>query len=543
MNNRRTAFLIILSITAIIAIFQFSCTTQHSSSFDFSDDSLAKGVVYHDKNINQIFDSGDKLLSGIRVSNGQDIVLTDSKGRYALPYDEETIFFVIKPEGWRTLFDENNLPQFYYIHQPDGSPDYKYPGIQPTEALPDSINFPLYKQQEPSKFEAILFGDTQTRNQQEIDYIAHDVVEELIGYDASFGITLGDLVYNDLTFFNSLTKTIGLIGIPWYNVSGNHDINFDSPDDFHSNETFKSVFGPPYYSFDYGKVHFIVLDDIEWTGDTPEKKGSYRGGLDEKQMNFIRNDLALISEEQMVVLFMHIPLTNVNNRQDLYRLIESRPFSLSISGHTHTQEHRFITREDGWQGPEPHHHFVNVTVCGSWWQGAPDERGIPHATMSDGAPNGYSFVSFDGHSYDIAYKAAGYPADYQMNIFAPEEITVNEAGLTEIVVNVFAGSERSRVEMRLGDTGEWITLTRVTRQDPYFLKMKVLEQSQTPPPGRKLPMANDSDHIWQARLAPNPEPGTHLLHVRTTDMFGKTFTDFQVIRILKEPIMESTSSN
>ena len=54
-------------------------------------------------------------------------------------------------------------------------------------------DFPLRPQKEPEKFRAILFGDTQPSTQKEVDYMAHDVVEELIGTDASFGVTLGDV--------------------------------------------------------------------------------------------------------------------------------------------------------------------------------------------------------------------------------------------------------------------------------------------------------------------------------------------------------------
>src|SRR5690606_7210489 len=129
-------------------------------------------------------------------------------------------------------------------------------------------------------------------------------------------------------------------------------------------ETFERVFGPSYYSFDYGPVHFLVLDDIEWLVEDSNGRGRYRGGLGEKQMEFIRNDLAGIPHDQLVVLMMHIPLVDVHDRHELYRLIEQRPFCLSIAGHTHHHEHRFITHADGWRGPEPHHHIINVTVCG-----------------------------------------------------------------------------------------------------------------------------------------------------------------------------------
>lgn len=513
--------------TFIFTLF-VACSFAHSEA---SAQTEAKGVVFHDKNRNGKRDPGEPGLKDIRVSNQVQIVKTNSKGEYRLPIGDEGIIFVIKPRGWMTPVDEMQLPKFYYVHRPKGSPPLRYPGVAPTGPLPDSIDFPLHPQKEPNKFRAILFGDTQPRNQKEIDYIAHDVVEELIGKtDASFGVTLGDIVFDDLSMFEPLAKTIALIGIPWYNVLGNHDINFDAPNDELSAETFARVFGPPYYSFDFGPVHFMVLDDVMWSGSTPEQRGSYKGGFGPKQMEFIRNDLALIPKNQLVVLMMHIPLVNVEDRKELYKLIQERPFALSISAHTHYQEHRFITKEDGWEGIEPHHHAIHVTVCGSWWTGAPDEKGIPHTTMRDGAPNGYSIVTFDGNKYAMEFKAARRPADHQMNIYAPEVIDASESANTEILVNVFFGSDRSKVEMRLGNKGKWIPMTRVSVEDPEYKRMKE-DEAKFNMPGLKLPDVMKSPHIWAAKLPANPEKGTQLIHVRTTDMFGKTYTDQRIIRV------------
>src|SRR5690606_8316469 len=98
----------------------------------------------------------------------------------------------------------------------------------PTGPLPASIDFPLYPQEEPGQFRAILFGDPQPRNQQEIDFMAHDVLPELIGTDAAFGVTLGDIAFNNLEVFEPQARAIAVLGIPWYNVIGNHDVNYDA---------------------------------------------------------------------------------------------------------------------------------------------------------------------------------------------------------------------------------------------------------------------------------------------------------------------------
>jgi hypothetical protein len=494
--------------------------------------SLARGVVFHDANENRTFDADERPLPGIRVSNGSAIVKTDNNGRYELPVEADTILFVVKPRGWRTPLSAENLPQFYYIHKPGGSPSLNYAGVAPTGPLPNSVDFPLIPQDEPDEFRAILFGDTQPRNQQEVDWIAHDVVEELIGTEASFGVTLGDIVFDDLDVMQPLNQTIALLGIPWYNVVGNHDINFDAQTRAHANETFERVYGPSYYSFDYGPVHFVVLDNIEWQVNPATGKGKYRGGLGAEQLAFVKRDLAQIPADQLVVLMMHIPLTDTNDRHGLYRLIEQRPFCISISGHTHHHEHIWITGEDGWEGPQPHHHIINVTVCGSWWSGAPDERGIPHTTMADGAPNGYSIISFDGTNYHLDFFAAGRSPDYQMEIDAPEVVSTAELADTPVYVNVFNGSEKSTVLLRVGQ-GEWVTMQHSREVDPkyqrrYDLEEKLLKQTES---WRKLPKPKPSSHLWRAMLPGSVAAGTHSIEVKATDRLGRSHSSTRIIRV------------
>ena len=490
---------------------------------------LARGTVYHDRNHNGQRDFGERGLFNVRVSNGEDVVTTDWRGRYVLPVDDDTIVFVVKPSGWRTPIDENKLPRFYYIHKPAGSPMLKHPGVGPTGDLPASIDFPLYRQREKKRFRMVLFGDPQPVSLEQVHYLGHDVVEELVGVDAALGVSLGDLVGDNLSLFEPLNEVVSHVGIPWYNVLGNHDINYDALDDEHSDETFERVYGPPCYSFDYGKVHFIVIDNVFWSGSREGARGKYHGEIGARQLRFIENDLALTPKSRLVVLMMHIPLGSVKDRARLFELLADRPHTLSLGAHHHTQHHDFFGEGEGWLGAGEHHHLVNVTTSGSWWSGWRDEEGIPHTTMRDGAPNGYSIVTFNGHRYSVAFKAARRPADHQMTIFVPDVISASEAAETEVVVNVFAGSERSKVEMRLGDDGDWIEMQRTAREDPYFVQAKKREAAVGTE--KKLPAAVKSTHIWATHLPPDPPPGTHLIHVRTTDMFGRTFEDHRIIRV------------
>ncbi|MBX3095417.1 MAG: calcineurin-like phosphoesterase family protein [Fimbriimonadaceae bacterium] len=491
----------------------------------------AEGYVFHDRAGLGVRRIGDVGIANVSVSNGTDVVRTDRNGKYRLPVTDDCVIFVIKPSGWQFPLDHFKKPKSYYVHKPEGSPSYEYAGVRPTGNLPQSIDFGMSPEREPDKFRMVMFGDPQPRNQTEIDYIAHDVVEQCArdaaAMDCKFGMSLGDIMFDDLSLYESLHAVIGTIDLPWYSVVGNHDLNFESPDTYQATETWHRVSGPTHYAFNYGRVHFIVLNDVMWSGG--ENRG-YRGELTPEQLEFVKNDLAFVPKGNLLVVCMHIPLVNVTNREALYRLIEDRPHTLSFSAHTHVAAHTFIGEADGWKGATPHHHVNHVTVCGSWWEGAPDERGIPHATMSDGGPNGYSIVEFDRTNYKITLRPASRPVDEQMNIWIPEEIPASEVEGTVVTVNVFAGSERSVTELRVNG-GEWHRMENFAGQCPYFVALKAAEQSETPPAGLKLPNPSTTRHLWRGNL-PAMRQGTHTVEVRTKDMFGQEYTDRRILRVV-----------
>jgi hypothetical protein len=491
---------------------------------------VAVGVVFDDGNRNGVRDAGEAGLPQVRVSNGQDIVRTDSEGRYRLPISDDTIIFVIKPRGWMTPVSENQLPRFFYNHKPAGSPPAKspYPGVAPTGPLPASVDFALCRHDEPDRFEALVLGDTQPADIQDVAFLAHDIVEELIGTPAALGISLGDLVSDNLSLYEPVTQVIGRLGVPWYNVPGNHDRNYFATEPRYFDESFERVFGPSHYAFQYGGVHFLVLNDVVATGD--EK---YVGGLGDVQLDFVQNYLADTPPHELVVLMMHIPIGEwpEAERKRVFGLLEPRPHNLVLAAHYHYQEHVFLGAKEAWSGSQPLHELINVTACGSWWTGMPDDVGLPATAMRDGTPNGYSVVTFDKNTYSIRFKAARRPADYQMNIFAPDEIAPTAESEAEVLVNVFAGSPRSMVEMQLDGGGAWLPLEQTRGPDPFYAAARKLFDNPNPPPGKKLPKPIDSPHLWRGVLPASLASGTHLIHVRTTDMFGQAYHGYRIIRV------------
>ena len=514
-------------------IISLCCTVMVAAVFAISSqqlyaaDQYAAGVVFCDANKNGIQDLGEKGIKGVRVSNGISSIKTDENGKYRIQVSDDSIIFVIKPRNWMTGFDKNYIPKFYYIHKPNGSPKLKFRGVDPTGPLPVSIDFPLYPHSEPNKFKAVFMGDTQVNSIEDINYLAHDIIEELVGTDAKFCISLGDIVNNNLSLYEPLVPVMGKLCIPTYYVKGNHDTNYDAaPNQKLIDETYERYFGPSHYSFDYGPVHFISINNSYFV----QAKG-YGAKLDDEQMAFLKDDLVSIPRKQLVVLMMHIPITQMVDAPEIFELLKSHPNVFAIAAHWHTQRNIFVNSESGWKGSRPLHLLVNNTSCGSWWNGAMDEVGIPHTTMSDGAPNGYSIITFNGSKYSIKFKAARKPENYQMNIYAPDSIKTYEAAGTQVLVNVFAGSEKSKVEMRIGDKGDWIPMEFFSVEDPAYVQTKKREDSEKQKSASSLPNPGKCPHMWKANLPADIEAGTYLINIRTTDMYKQTYTACRVINV------------
>jgi len=503
-----------------------------------------RGVVFHDVDRNGAWQHEvDAPLRGIGVSNGRRIVETDGDGRFEIEAGNGRCVFVIKPSGWATPLDALNIPRFSYLHDPDGSPEhgYRYPVVEPTGPAPALIEFPLTPRAEPEAFRFIAISDPQPYDTEEVGFYAQDVVSELVGTDAALAIILGDLVGDDLDLFEPLNRVQALMGVPVYSVLGNHDLNFMSPNDEDSDETFVRTYGPPDYAFNYGPVHFIVLDNVVWNGfdgmneaGTFPRTGNYVGGLSEAQLGFVRASLARVPEGRIVVLCMHIPIDGPNQHSvpqldGLVRIVTARHRGLVLTGHMHRQSHSFYGgRSDA--APRLHHWNVG-TASGSWWRGPKTERGVPVATMQDGTPNGYGIIGVDGNSFTLRYKAADYPANAQMHVHAPAEIEAGEASATTVSVNVWNGSARTRVRMRIGGLGEWIEMTAAGGPDPAYVE--AFERSESMRfEGNALNKPDDAvAHLWTATLPATLSTGTHAIEVEATDMFGRTDRAVRVISV------------
>jgi hypothetical protein len=505
------------------------------------------GVVFEDLSGTGTRQPNDPGIPGVLVSTGRDVTRTDRHGRYTLPVDDQAIIFVIKPTGYALPIEAGTmLPRFYYMHQPNGTPPaLRYRGIDPTGPLPDSVDFALTRVDEPSRFDVLLFTDPHAESAAAIDFIRTDLVSALVGTSAVFGITAGDIMFDDLALYDRYNRIIGEIGIPWHNIAGNHDLNTDAPDRTYALETFKRTFGPTYYAFEYGHTLFLMLDNVDYLG-----KRKYRGHFGERQLAFVANVLRETPADRLVVAAMHIPLrcdldpTNAaNNTSDCAEFLDllGDRRCLSLSGHMHTTEHHYLDRG----GRAAHHHHIMTTVAGSWWSGPFDHRGIAVADSPDGNPNGFHVLSVDGNRYTTQFRPAKEPATRQMRIVLDGQaqrdatgdgdlrrlfgspISQDQACATDVVVNIFDGGPKTVVECRIGGRAP-IRMERVRAPDP-FVKGVFARNAATK---KSWVAAEPCTHLFVARLPADLETGTHRIMVAASDEYGRMHRDHLVVEVI-----------
>ena len=512
--------------------------------YGLGQDNMAKGAVYWDKNGNGKRDNSEPGLADIGVSNGRDVLLTDKNGNYSISIKNGDQLFVIKPAGFGTQMVESYLPSFYYNYNPNGSPKQLYPGIVPTGKLPNAIDFGLVKQKEEKSFRIMVFGDPQALSSKEIDYFNRGIIDDVLKNkeSVSFGFTMGDITYDDLSVIEQYKEKMKRIGIQWYHTGGNHDINFDATSDEFSTETFKSHFGPITFSFNYADVHFIVANNVIYKGGTYKDKGSYQGGFRKSQLEFIKNDLKYVPKDKLVVLISHIPFVGregnptirKNDLNELFTLLKDYKYTFSIAAHTHTQNQRFVKAPYLKDSGSNYHHQYNVgTTSGNLYSGVLDKNGLPPSTMADGTPIGYAFINFNGTNYSIDYKVAGKTKDYRMHVQMPKVLLKHEKTRANLYVNYYLGGDLDTLSFRVND-GEWNLMTRVLESDPCFQNtIFQWDNSDKLLNGKRPTPAALSTHLWKGMIYGEGELGKQRVEIKVKDMFGREFTEIYIYELVE----------
>jgi 3',5'-cyclic AMP phosphodiesterase CpdA len=461
-------------------------------------------------------------LPGVAVSNGIDLVRTDIQGRYRIAAAPGQSVFVVKPAGYRFVAGSDGLPAFWRTLPADA-------GASATVDFALVPAAPAASAGNAKALEVLLFTDSQVKSGRDVDYYRRDIVEPIIGrHPAALGVTLGDLVNDQAHLYPALNAVTVRLGVPWFHVPGNHDVDPGAPSDAASLSRWSAVYGPDTYAVEEGDAAFVFLDDVVVL---PGKGPGYIGGLREDQFRFLENYLAGLPRERLLVLGMHIPVFDTGGRETfraadrarLFALLRDRPHLLLLSGHSHIQQHRWHTARDGWQGAAPLHEYNLGAACGAFWSGVPDAAGIPDSTMADGTPNGYALLSVRSNGgYALAFHPARAPKDNPsfneaMALHAPRVLRRGAYPAWGVFANVFMGDADTRVEYRI-DGGEWKPMARVERADPRLLLENVADDLARALRGfDRSPEAVDSTHLWRGALATDLATGSHRVDVRAVD--------------------------
>ena len=350
-----------------------------------------------------------KGIAGVAVTDGTNVVKTDNNGVYQIPTNRwaKYVWFTI-PAAYEVPVDpQNGRPMFYTTTKIKVGKQNRYDWkLNPLPAVED-------------EFTIIAIGDPQCEVASEAERFRTETLADIRStisgaqsyenrYHNAYAITLGDITFDNTVLWPTMAELCSSVkldngkSIPIFNCIGNHDHDADRQNDKEATELYVENVGPTDYSFDRGKVHFVVMDNIICTTSTgfgADKTWNYDGGYTSTQIAWLEKDLEAVEDKanKMVVLSGHIPFragstsggSNVNKDKgysDVLELLTEFGEAHIFIGHTHYPEN-YIHSSYKTQNGQPIYEHVHGAACGGWWT---SNIGV------EGSPNGYSIYEVKG---------------------------------------------------------------------------------------------------------------------------------------------------
>ena len=431
--------------------------------------------------------SGGKGVKGVVISDGYSVVITDNKGKYELEPDPAAVnIFISTPSGYAFAHEQGIARHYHSLRGNNKTKD---------------LDFNLVKLEgNDHEHQFIIWADPQVKNEKDVQKLMnHSVpdVQQLVKTAGTglliHGITVGDIVWDELKLFEDYNQAVKKMGIPFFQCLGNHDMDYNKGGDEASDDTFQQTYGPTYYSFNRGMVHYVVMDDVRYLG----KDREYDGHISQHQLNWLQKDLAHVPGDHLVVLCVHIPVHNgVKNNEELYAVLKDRKVHI-MSGHTHY--HRNVIRGNIFE----HNHG---TVCGAWWTGP---------VCGDGTPCGYGVYKVKGNELSWHYQSTGLSADHQMKIYLDETTTAGK----KMQVNIWNHDPAWKTDFWV-DGVHMGPLSQEEGFDPYAYA--TLLGPDLPKP-RGFAEPRKTEHMFHAVIPSSAKE----IKVTATDRFGNKYSAIQ----------------
>lgn len=491
--------------------------------------------------------SQGKGIANVVVSDGVAVTTTDENGIYYLASAKKYGYVFISIPGNFEVSTVGNLPQFFkYLRTRSGEVEQVDFVLQPVHNEEHSVvvmtDFHLADRTDDLSQYATFVKDVNGR-----------IAELRAKGKKVYGLTLGDLSWDNYWYSRSFALPeyvlqMNKLNTTVFNTIGNHDNDPYIEGDWDSGAAYRKYIGPTYYSFNIGKIHYVVLDNVDYrnNGGQQGKIGSrnYKARVLQEQMDWLRKDLEMVKDKSTpIVLAMHVQLNNaptvhqkatlrLENGDELLQVLAPFKRVQVLTGHTHVNYAVENT-------PNIMEHNI-AAVCATWWWTGKNGYTGNHIAQ-DGSPGGYMVWNMSGRAMDWYYKGIDKPRNYQFRAYDLNEVKITAAKFApkssdtklknytngyekpsrknEVLINVWGYDPKWKIEVV--EEGTSLAVNRVSAYDPLHIVSYAamrLNDHATPSSGFKT---TASTHFFKATAA----KANSTLQIKVTDRFGNVYEE------------------
>lgn len=503
------------------------------------------------KNIKGMVYCNGKGIANVTVSDGYEVTVTDAQGRYYLASLKKTGYVFISVPGNYEVTNLGSAPQFFKRVS------------NSTETI-EQKDFSLIQVSNDNHV-VLPLADWHLANrnndlEQFTSKVLPDINNTIHKYSASgtkvYALTLGDLTWDTYWYNNNFelddyVPYMNKINAPVFNLIGNHDNDPYCANDWKAENKYRDIIGPTYYSFNLGKVHYVVLDSVEYinSGGSQGNVGSrnYNERLTSDQIEWLKKDLATITDKSTpIVLAMHTPLfkypsldangnqvntTNLLNASTLKNALSGFATVHILSGHTHVN---FSVEDNNIM------EHNTAALCATWWWTGKNGYANNHI-CKDGSPGGYGIWQINNRDIKWCFKGIGYNENYQFRTYDVNSIHITAANYApnsndtdlakyadtyaspstnnDVLINIWGYD--SKWSIAVTENNKPLTVTRVKAKDPlHIISYEALRLNAGATPTSAF-VTNKTAHFFKVTAAaPNST-----LQIKVTDRFGTVYTE------------------
>lgn len=362
-------------------------------------------------------------VENVVVSDGAEVTVTNEKGIYQLKSAKKWGYvFISVPSGYEVP-SVGVLPQFHRA-------------LKNSADVVERADFKLEKVDGQDSYKIFMLGDMHLANRTgdlgQFAQFTSDLTDYMTRHkgEKMYALTLGDMTwdlywYSNSYYFPQYLNTVNsqIKNLQIFHTMGNHDNDFQTRSDYDAAVKYVDQICPTYYSFNIGKVHYVVMDDIDCSSYDGSTSRNYVKSLSAEQLDWLAKDLSHVDKTTPVVVAMHAqvfyPTTSgfkidhdPVNTQRLFDILDGYTVRF-VTGHTHKLFN--VTPDAPIVDGHNFREYNSGSVCASWWWSGNLTPGIHIGT--DGTPGGYGIWNVTGTDFQCLYKSTGWPEEYQFRSY------------------------------------------------------------------------------------------------------------------------------